>query len=449
MEENQTPNNQQADGKDAVAAEKINTELAKFTLEEETKIALRNHFLPFLEKAEEWKTKAFALVVTDATQLTEMAQAREGRLILKNIRTSTEKLRKSLKEDSLKKGKAIDGVANFVKDLIEPIEEHLDKQERFAEIKEAERKEALKVTREGLLTPLGITVEFYNLAEMDEPSFQALLQQSQNQLKAKQDAERKAVEEQQERERKEKEEQERVRLENERLQKEAAEKENQLKLEREATAKREAEMQRQMQAEREEAARKQRELEEKAKQEREAAEAKAKEERDQAEKERAAIEAKAKEEKEAAELAAKEQQRKLDEANAQREAEKKKAEEAQAKEQAEKKRADEAEAARKREEDARIAAEASAKLSTIAANVGENTPTPITPAATTHTSDLFPDLPSQARAEKRLLVNYAEMFAKIESPIVTSPEAKQALETFNKYIRNSCDFLKKEALKLQ
>ena len=139
--------------------ELINTELAKFTLEEDTRVRLAELFQPFLERVREWRDKAFALVVTDATQLTEMAKAREGRLYLKGLRNETERLRKVIKEDSLNKGKAIDSIANLVKAAIEPIEAHLDKQERFAEIKEAERKAETKAAREEKLRPLGVTVD--------------------------------------------------------------------------------------------------------------------------------------------------------------------------------------------------------------------------------------------------------------------------------------------------
>ena len=43
------------------------------------------------------------------------------------------KVRKELKEESLRKGKAIDGVANIIKFLIEPVEKYLEDQEKFIE----------------------------------------------------------------------------------------------------------------------------------------------------------------------------------------------------------------------------------------------------------------------------------------------------------------------------
>ena len=81
-------------------------------LEQETRIALKNAFDPFYIQASEWKSKALALTVTDASQIKEMVDAREARLVLKGIRIDVEKTRKTLKEDSLRKGKAIDTIAN-------------------------------------------------------------------------------------------------------------------------------------------------------------------------------------------------------------------------------------------------------------------------------------------------------------------------------------------------
>ena len=51
-------------------------------LEQETRIALKNAFDPFYIQASEWKSKALALTVTDASQIKEMVDAREARLAL-------------------------------------------------------------------------------------------------------------------------------------------------------------------------------------------------------------------------------------------------------------------------------------------------------------------------------------------------------------------------------
>ena len=83
-----------------------------------------------------WAKKASKIIVTDESQTVIMQEARTGRLFLASIRNEVERNRKTLKEDSLRRGKAIDGVANFIKDLIIPTEEHLKRQEDFVELRE-------------------------------------------------------------------------------------------------------------------------------------------------------------------------------------------------------------------------------------------------------------------------------------------------------------------------
>lgn len=118
-----------------------------------------------------------SIVVTKEDQFDLMADARTKRLALKNIRVGVEHKRKELKEDSVKTGRAIDSVAKFVKDIIEPAEEYLEKQEKFGEIKAAERKAKVLADRVSQLSkymndPLG----YYKLDEMDDEQFANALQ---------------------------------------------------------------------------------------------------------------------------------------------------------------------------------------------------------------------------------------------------------------------------------
>lgn len=141
------------------------------------------NFKNYFELAAEWEAKAKTLIVTDASQKAEMEMARTGRLFLREKRIAVENSRKKLKEQSLREGKAIDGIANVLKALIEPIEEHLERQEKFIEIKQKEKDDAHRA-----------------------------------------EVERRMEEERQEEERKAAAERERIRLENEQLRKENAEK---------------------------------------------------------------------------------------------------------------------------------------------------------------------------------------------------------------------------------
>ena len=102
-------------------------------------------FQNYFEIAGQWEIKAKALIVTDASQTAEMQMARTGRLFLREKRVAVEKVRKELKEQALREGKAIDGIANVLKALIVPIEEHLERQEKFVEIQQAAEAEKIRL----------------------------------------------------------------------------------------------------------------------------------------------------------------------------------------------------------------------------------------------------------------------------------------------------------------
>lgn len=219
---------------------------------------LLNKFQDYFKIADEWEKRAKTIVVTNESQKVEMQLARTGRLFLRDKRIAIEKARKELKEQALREGKAIDGIANILKALIVPIEEYLERQEKYVEIKAKEAEEKRRL-----------------------------------------EAERKAEEERIAKERAEREEQERIRIENEKLKKEAEERERAMRAER---AKAEVEK---------------RAIEEKARKEKEEAERVARIEREKQEKilakQRAKAEAERKAIEEKAKLERKKMQKKLEE----------------------------------------------------------------------------------------------------------------------------------------
>jgi DNA repair exonuclease SbcCD ATPase subunit len=97
------------------------------------------------------EAKAREIKVTDETQVGDMELARSLRLELKAKRVEIEKTRKQLKEESLRKGQAIDGVAGWLKDLITPVEKYLDDQEHFVENKRKAEEEARRAEADRLL----------------------------------------------------------------------------------------------------------------------------------------------------------------------------------------------------------------------------------------------------------------------------------------------------------
>ena len=148
-------------------------------------------FQDYFELASEWERKAKTIVVTNEKQEVDMKMARTGRLYLREKRIAVEESRKKLKEQCLREGKAIDGIANVLKALIVPIEEYLEKQEKFIEFKQEAEREAKRI-----------------------------------------EIEKRMAEEEIARAKAEAEERERIKLENERLKKEAEEKEKALQAER-------------------------------------------------------------------------------------------------------------------------------------------------------------------------------------------------------------------------
>jgi len=185
-------------------------------------------FTDYFKIASEWEVKAKVLAVTSETQVAEMKMAREGRLFLKEKRIDIERARKELKEQSLREGKAIDGIANVLKALIVPIEGYLEEQEKFIELREDRKKEDRKSERIAELQTLGVDITIYDLKNMPEDSYNALVAGTKLAIQQKIEAEKKAEEERIAREK----EQERIRMENERLKKEAEEREKQVAQER-------------------------------------------------------------------------------------------------------------------------------------------------------------------------------------------------------------------------
>ena len=309
-------------------------------LEVESARNVTDVFAPLFAQAHSWAEKVATIKVTDATQVREMKLARESRLALKEIRVIAEKNRTRLKEDSLRRGRAIDSVYNTLEALVKPLEAQLKEQEEFVKRQEEQRKARIKAEREEALRPFGVNTAFYQLAEMPEADWAALFNSTVAAHKAAKEAAEKAEAERTAKEQAETAERERIRQENERLRQEA-----------EAA-------QKAANAERERLLAEQRAIEEQARKEREAIEANAKAElaKQKAEADRLAAiaAAKALSEKQAAEA-----QRKAEQAAA--DAKAKVEREAREKAEAEARRLREAQEALKQVEALKLKQEAEAK----------------------------------------------------------------------------------------
>jgi hypothetical protein len=215
------------------------------TLDAQTLIST---FAPAFDQASTLVLEAEKVNVTDATQVREIKRARELRLQLKDIRVGADKQRKELKEASLRKGKAIDGVFAVLRFQIEPVEDRLKGMEEFAERAEAARIEKVGTERHEALLEFGANVPVQTLGEMADDAWDAMLEGCKLQHERKQAEARKAAEAQAMEEQERAAERERLAAEQKKL---AAEREKFEKAKREADAK--------ARAEREEADRKVRE----------------------------------------------------------------------------------------------------------------------------------------------------------------------------------------------
>ena len=206
--------------------------------------SLQSSFMPFFQQAIEWKEKAMAINVTNAAQKEEIKQARTARLALKGIRVDTEKRRKEMKEESLRKGKAIDGMANVIFYLIEPIEKYLQEQEDFSARLEAKEREETRQLREIESDPYwAFFPQTVDLGTITDEVFASLLNGAKLQKQAA-DAERKRQEDEAaEKLRIELEAREAQRLENIALREKAAEQDEIMRKEREAAQKAQREIQ--------------------------------------------------------------------------------------------------------------------------------------------------------------------------------------------------------------
>lgn len=156
-----------------------------------------------------------------------MQTAREARLKLRKIRVEADKTRKSLKEQSIREGRAIQGVYNIIEYLIKPVEEKLLEQEKYAERIQAEQDAKVEAERHAKLSKYTDDADLQSLhpKDLSSESFEKLLETYRFAFEAKKKAEAEAEKERLEKIEAEKKEQERIRKENERLKAEAEKRE--------------------------------------------------------------------------------------------------------------------------------------------------------------------------------------------------------------------------------
>jgi hypothetical protein len=176
-------------------------------LEKSKTEVLLTKFSSYFNEAKQLVKVGKEIVVTDENDLEGMAKAREIRRQLQDIRTKgVEPTRKALKEQSLREGRAIDGIANVIKALIVTEEERLMAQEKFAERLQAERDNKIEAERHNQLSKYVDDSEIYSLhpSNLTDEAFEKLLGNSKLAYEAQKKAEQEAEAERIENEKKEK-----------------------------------------------------------------------------------------------------------------------------------------------------------------------------------------------------------------------------------------------------
>jgi len=205
-------------------------------LQPEVAASLHQSFAPLFTEARGIIEKSRGINVTDVSQKLQMRIAREYRLALRKIRTTGDATRKALKEESMRRGKAIDGFFNILVHLTDSEETRLAEAEQFALRKEEERRAKLKADREEALKPYGLDTSFMDLGAMPDATFTQLLENSRAAFERAKEEARKIEQAKIEAENARLKEEARIREENLRLKKEAEEREAAAKAEVERLA---------------------------------------------------------------------------------------------------------------------------------------------------------------------------------------------------------------------
>ena len=227
-------------------------------------------FVPMVAKLKEFDGSYDEIIKEAEGEITQEVCKKASRLRkdIAKVRIEAEKVRKAEKEEYLRAGKAIDGVANILKFAVSDKEKALTDIEKHFENLERERIAQLNQERIDQVAQYEVDAEHLDLGNMADDVWQNYLSGVKSAYEQKVAAEKKAEEERIAREKAEAEERERIRKENEALKAEKAKREAEEKerLEKERIEKEKQEAA--LKAEREEAERKQREIEAKLESER-------------------------------------------------------------------------------------------------------------------------------------------------------------------------------------
>jgi hypothetical protein len=203
--------------------------ILRSNLEVDKATALITKFEEYQAVANEWKEKADSIIINDESEVEKMELASTGASFLKHKRSDIEKLRKKLKESSLREGQAIDSIAKSLTKLIAPIEDDLILKARYKEIKEAERRNKLIVERTNILLEFETRINENVIASMNDQEWENYLFGVKTNHETKKKAEQEEAELRRLKELEEIAERDRIRLENKLLKEQAIQREEEIK----------------------------------------------------------------------------------------------------------------------------------------------------------------------------------------------------------------------------
>lgn len=154
---------------------------------------IQKTFEPMVKMLAEFETRYDEIVASEITQDT-CTKAKRLRLDIAKVRTTTENVRKAEKEEHLRAGKAIDGVANILKFAVTKKEEKLEEIEKHFETIEAER--IAKLAQDRAIELMAYECEnIAGLGTMNEMVYANFLTGAKINFENKKESERKAEEE--------------------------------------------------------------------------------------------------------------------------------------------------------------------------------------------------------------------------------------------------------------
>lgn len=205
---------------------------AEYGLDEKQSLTVEQAFAPKVAEREGLRIM-YEQILTKELSAETSSEAREIRLKLVPIGTGLKKIHTTQKAVALSFGKYCDALYNAELAPVEQMKEKLYEIEKWVEIQEGKRIEALRVERTEILKQYEVDASLISVGQMTDDIWNKYLSGTKLEFETRKAVEAKAIADKIEQEKRDAEALEAQRLENIKLKKEADEKEAQLKVERE------------------------------------------------------------------------------------------------------------------------------------------------------------------------------------------------------------------------